>query len=344
MTTPGTTRLGNKIEALDVLRGLALCGILLVNAQPVTMFQYGVPHGPSSLDDAGGWLQLLVQQRFFPVFSLLFGIGFALLLRSAAQRTDRPRLVLLRRLLVLLPLGVLHQLGHPGEALTIYAIVALIVLLPSSWLPRWMVAAGAVVAVAASVVGFGGGESLVPGMFLLGSALVQFGLIDRMQEHRRAVGVLFALFVAASVPAVAWQMQNLQTSGFDTASAVAGLTMAGAYCTGILLLMRTRARRALQVLFVPLGRTALTCYVTATPMLLLAGAVFDLPHQTSWTLVLTISAVILVGQWIAATLWLRRYRQGPLEWLWRCATWASLEPLRVQHAAASPPRTFPARQ
>lgn len=344
MTAPATTRPGSRIESLDVLRGLALCGILLVNIQPVTYFQYGVPHGTPTLDDAGGWLQLLVQQRFFPVFSLLFGVGFALLLRSAAQRTDRPRLVLLRRLVVLLPLGVLHQLGQPGEALTVYAIVALFVLLPSSWVPRWMVAAGAVVAVSASVVAFGGGVTLVPGMFLLGSALVRFGLIDRMHEHGRAVGVLFALFVAASVPAVAWQAQNLRTSGFDTASGLAGLTMAGAYCTGIVLLMRTPARRVLEVLFVPLGRTALTCYVTATPVMLLAGPAFDLPHRTSWTLVLAIAAVILVGQWFAATLWLRRYRQGPLEWLWRCATWASLEPLRIQPPAVGSELTVPIRR
>ncbi|HEX6857770.1 MAG TPA: DUF418 domain-containing protein, partial [Streptosporangiaceae bacterium] len=33
-------------------------------------------------------------------------------------------------------------------------------------------------------------------------------------------------------------------------------------------------------------------------------------------------------QWAFSTLWLRRFRQGPLEWLWRWATWARRPPLR----------------
>lgn len=122
-----------RIDALDILRGFALCGILLVNIAPVTSFGHGLPpHGGTTLENAGGWLQLLIQQRFFPIFSLLFGMGFALLLESARRRSPRPRAVLARRLLVLLPLGVLHQVLHPGEALTSYAVFGLLVLLPSS--------------------------------------------------------------------------------------------------------------------------------------------------------------------------------------------------------------------
>ena len=63
------------------------------------------------------WRQLFVQQRFFPLFSLLFGISFALLFASAEGRGMNARQVLLRHLVILLPVGVLHQLVHPGEAL-----------------------------------------------------------------------------------------------------------------------------------------------------------------------------------------------------------------------------------
>ena len=336
MTEPATKPVARRIESLDVLRGVAICGILLVNIQPVTHFSYETEHARTSLADASGWLQLLVQQRFFPIFSLLFGISFALLLRSAERRSARPRLLLARRLLVLLPIGVLHQWAHPGEALSVYAVVGLVVLLPASWLPRWVVAIGSVLALGASLVLTGGGVTIVPGMFLLGAALVRFGLIDRM-ERSRAVPVLFAIFAIASVPAAAWQLQDLVASGFSLSSAVAGLTMAGAYCTGIVLLMRARSTRAgLTALFAPLGRTALTCYITATPLLLLAGAALDLPHEASWTPVLAVCAAILVGQWITATVWLRYFRQGPLEWLWRCATWGEMQPLRRSQPNPSP--------
>jgi len=323
----------HRIAALDVLRGFALCGILFVNAGPVTEFQYEVDHGPATLDDASGWLQLLVQQRFFPIFSLLFGMGFSLFLASAAQRTARPRVLLARRLLVLLPLGVLHQLFHPGEALTLYAVVGLLVLLPSSWLPRWAVALGAAVLVPASLVVTGGGMFLVPGAFLLGSALVRCGVADRLDGAWRAPLVLLALFAAASVPALAWQLQDLPGSGFTTSSAVAGVLLAGAYVTGLLVALATPLRAALEAAFAPLGRMALTNYVGATAVIVVAGRLLDLPHETSWTPVLALCAGILLVQWALSTLWLRSFRQGPLEHLWRWATWGRRPPLRASRGA-----------
>lgn len=95
-----------------------MTGIAFVNVAPVTHFGTNRDPVATNLADASGWLQLFVQQRFFPLFSLLFGISFSLLIASAKRRGVGPRLVLARRLLVLLPMGVLHQMFHPGEALT----------------------------------------------------------------------------------------------------------------------------------------------------------------------------------------------------------------------------------
>ena len=291
-------------------------------------FGYEVDGGAATLSDASGWLQLLVQQRFFPIFSLLFGMGFSLFLASAAQRTARPRLLLLRRLLVLLPIGLLHQLVHPGEALTFYAVVGLLVLLPSSWLPRWAVAAGAAVLVPASLVVAGGGIALIPGAFLLGSALVRYGVAERFGTARRGPLVLLAVLALAAVPALAWQLQDLPGSGFTTSSAVAGALLAGAYVTGLLVLLTTLLRPALQAVFAPLGRMALTSYVGATALVVVAGRLLDLPHETSWTPVLALAVGILVAQWALSALWLRSFRQGPLEHLWRWATWGRRPALR----------------
>ena len=327
--TAGAEVGADRIVALDVLRGFALCGILLVNTGPVTHFGWELESPvPVTLTDPSGWLQLLVAQRFFPVFSLLFGIGSSLFLASAARRAPRPRVLLLRRLLVLLPLGLAHQLLHPGEALTVYAVVGLLVLLPSSWLPRWVVAAGAAGLLGAALVLAGGGIALVPGLFLLGSALVRYGVVARVGGSTRVPLLLFAGFAAASVPALAWQLQDLAGSGFTRSSAVAGLLLAGAYVTGVLVLLRTRAARLLQAAFAPLGRTALTGYVAATPMLVLAGHLLDLPGSRSWATVLAVCAVLLPLQWASSVLWLRRYRHGPLEWAWRSVTWWQRQPLR----------------
>lgn len=317
-----------RILALDVLRGFALCGIILVNIAPVTSFGHELPPSPTTLGDPTGWLQLLVQQRFFPLFSLLFGISFSLLLESARRRGARARVVLLRRLLVLLPLGVLHQLLHPGEALTPYAIVGLVVLLPSTWLPRWAVALGAGLLLSVAVLLTGGGLPLVPGLLLLGSALVRYGVVDRWGTTTRAPAVLLVLFAVVAAPALVQQVSTLPRSGFSISSAVAGLALCGVYTTTLLLLLRTRLRAMLVALFSPLGRMALTSYVSATPLMLVAGHALDWPRSDSWAQLFLVAVAILVVQWVFSVLWLRRYRHGPLEHLWRTATWMRAQQLR----------------
>ena len=153
-------------------------------------------------------------------------------------------------------------------------------------------------------------------------------MVDRLETSSRGLAVLLAVFATVSVPALAWQLTDLAASGFSTSSTVAGLALAGVYVTGVLLLLQTPLRRVLHVLFVPLDRMALTGYVAATPVMVLAGHLLDWPHSRSWAQVLLVAAVVLLLQWVLCVLWLHRYRQGPLEWLWRTATWLRAQPLR----------------
>ncbi|GGK91946.1 hypothetical protein Sme01_54340 [Sphaerisporangium melleum] len=326
--TPGRR---SRIAALDVIRGFALCGILLANVQPIANT------GPMVVTGAGAppenaWMGLLVEQRFFPIFSLLFGIGFSLLLDSAAHRTARPRVLLLRRLLVLLGFGLAHMVLWRGDVLTIYAVVGLVVLLPSTWLPRWAVSVLAAVLAATSLALYGGGITLVPALFLLGSALTRFGVIDRIERSAKVPLALAAAFAAGAALVLWWQAGTRPDDGhaidFALALAVPGLLLAGAYVCTLLVLLRTPLRPVLRAVFEPLGRMALTNYLTATVLVIIADRVFELPLRSSWTAVYALAGTILAAQWLFSTLWLRRYRQGPLEWIWRWATWTRRPPLR----------------
>ncbi|MEV4171931.1 DUF418 domain-containing protein [Nonomuraea sp. NPDC049709] len=316
-----------RIDALDVLRGFALCGILLVNVKPIANVDAGVGRTTDAAGADGlAWLGYLADQRFFPIFSLLFGIGFSLLLESASARTDRPRVVLARRLLVLLAMGLAHMfLLWRGDILTIYAVVGLVVLLPSTWLPRWAVAVLAgVLLVLPPAVG-SNGVVLVPGLFLLGSALTRYGVTARMERATWGPVMLGAVFAVLAVPALWVQVQlsaDSDGAAFSTSLAVAGLLVAGAYVCGMLALLRTPLRPALQAVFAPLGRMALTNYLTATVLVLLVSRLIGTPPETwSTVTVLLIAGGILGAQRVLSGLWLRRYRYGPLEWLWRWATW-----------------------
>lgn len=342
---PGDPRLParHRIAALDAIRGFALCGILLANVKPIAhMVHTGSATQPvvtTSRQDASLWLGLFVDQRFFPIFSLLFGIGFSLLLDSADGRVPRPRLLLLRRLLVLFVIGLAHMfLLWRGDILTIYAVVGLLVLLPSTWLPRWAVAGLAAVLIALPPILGSNGVPLVPGLFLLGSALTRYGVIDRMESSGRVPAALGLAFAAAAVPAVWLQLESgaAGSSGFSSWFAVAGMLMAGSYVCALLLLLRTPLRPVLHAVFAPLGRMALTNYLSATVLVLMAARLIGgAPDGWSSAAVLLIAGTVLVPQWLVSTLWLRRYRQGPLEWLWRWATWLSRPPLRRRSRSPS---------
>ncbi|MFC0028339.1 DUF418 domain-containing protein [Micromonospora chaiyaphumensis] len=321
-------RARKRIVALDVLRGFALCGILLANVQPIAHRggDLGTARRPETT--AATVLHLLVDQRFFPIFSVLFGVGFALLLESAQARARQPRVVLLRRMLALLAVGLLHfLLLWKGDILTVYAALGLLVLLPSTWLPRRVVAVAAGVLIVVSVALLGGWYSLVPGLFLLGSALTRYGVVARLGSRPRTTALVGLIFALAAVPVTVLQLRA-DGGAARVAYPAAGLLTAGAYVCGLVLLLGTRLAGPLTAVFRPLGRMALTNYLTATVLVLaISGAVGE-PDRWPVGGVVAVAATVLCVQWGWSVVWLRRCRQGPVEWLWRWVTWWQRPPLR----------------
>ncbi|WP_424210648.1 DUF418 domain-containing protein [Streptomyces sp. BI20] len=322
-----------RIDALDALRGFALCGILLVNIPQITRMSHVDPAG--ALVPAREWLDLLVQHRFFPLFSFLFGLSFVLFFESAQRRTDSPRLVLLRRLLALAVLGGLHQLLHPGEALLPYAIFGLLVLLPFTWAPKWLALLGGLVVTVASVTLVGGGLASIPGLFLLGAAVARYGVADTLDRRTGQIAVLFALAAPAAVALTLWADATRTEAIGTRAAAIAGLAGALAYATGFLLLLRTPLGRALESVFAPLGRLALTNYLGATLVVVALAPLLELSESTRYTEALLLAAGILLAQVVLGRLWLKHFRYGPLEWAWRAVTW--WEPVPIRRAGAPQP-------
>ncbi|MGW7481690.1 DUF418 domain-containing protein [Nonomuraea muscovyensis] len=276
----------------------------------------------------------IVDHRFFPIFAVLFGVGFALLLESAEGRTASPRLLLLRRLLVLLAIGLLHLfLIWPGDVLAIYAASGLVILLPSTWLPRWAVAVLAVVVLGASLF-VTDGYLLAPGLLLVGAALVRYGVIDRIEQSAKGPAITGALLAVAAAPTLAVQvvvqMNNPAGRAAGVVTAIAGMLIGGVYVCMLLLMLRTPLRAALHALFAPLGKMALTNYLTASILVLAVAHLHGRPQDWTQPVLLALAVGILSAQWVFSTLWLRRYRFGPLEWLWRWATWGRRPAL--QHA------------
>ncbi len=121
----------SRITSLDLIRGVAVLGILLMNA---VSFKYdSVPYWNISaggmnngLDWAVGIFgEIFVDQKFMALFSLLFGAGIMLFIDRAAARSNHPVLLNLWRNALLLLIGILHALLWQGDVLTVYALSAL---------------------------------------------------------------------------------------------------------------------------------------------------------------------------------------------------------------------------
>jgi uncharacterized protein len=339
----------NRLISLDVIRGFALCGILLVN-MPALLADAGIdvtysPQPEVIYTPVQQWLELLVAQRFFPIFSLLFGVGFGLMWCSGRARgltAGQVRTALARRIAVLAALGAVHQLIHPGEALLPYALVAAVVLLPMTLLPRrtWTIPALWTLALVllATALAVGGGYALVPGLFVLGFTAAAVGAPAAAQQRPLVVGVVAGCAALAAIPLLYAQTQLDPTELLGPVPAVAGVVLATAYVAGLLLLLRTPAAGVLTWFLAPLGRMALTNYLLATPMVLLlgqlGGAVGLVPGARGAWAALGWCLVILLMQLACSRWWLSRHAQGPLESLWRRITWGG----RPHQAPVARPR------
>ena len=136
---------------LDVLRGFALFGILLVNFEWFVRPLQGIVLGAQP-DLAGAslvvdWLiKALAEGKFYALFSMLFGAGFALMAERASKK-DKPFWgVYLRRLVLLLLFGLAHMLlVWAGDILAVYSLCAFVMVLlfrntPARRLWKWALA------------------------------------------------------------------------------------------------------------------------------------------------------------------------------------------------------------
>src|SRR5215471_4075679 len=113
-----------RVLLLDVLRGLAMFGVLWSNLND----WYGTTDPVTGLQHALAWIQDgLIESRFYSLLAFLFGIGFAIQLTRAEERGLDVRAMFCRRMAALLGIGILHgMLIWRGDILTAYALVGLL--------------------------------------------------------------------------------------------------------------------------------------------------------------------------------------------------------------------------
>jgi uncharacterized protein len=123
-----------RLEVLDVLRGLAVGGILIGNMQWFSGYGMMPPElasGAPIHDQITTFLvHFFIEGKFYSIFSFLFGFGFAMQIARAAERGDTNASLFKRRLVWLLVIGLLHAyLVWAGDILSIYALMGFVLLL-----------------------------------------------------------------------------------------------------------------------------------------------------------------------------------------------------------------------
>ena len=155
-------RENERITHLDMVRGVAVLGILLMNAvsyglDSAAYFNISSAGTETGLDWAVAVFgEIFIDQKMMGIFSMLFGAGIVLFADRAAAKGASAGWLSLWRNLLLFGIGLLHTLLWDGDILTTYAVCSVILVLVRGAPPKLLLAAGAacilvIVPVAAAV-------------------------------------------------------------------------------------------------------------------------------------------------------------------------------------------------
>jgi uncharacterized protein len=143
----GPVLLGERIVSLDVLRGIAVLGILVMNIYAFAMpfpIAYSNPlaMGGTELHNVGTWFftHIFFDQKFLSIFAMLFGAGVILMTGRAESRGGKYGRIFYRRQFWLIVIGAVHgYLIWFGDILFTYAVIGMLVFLVRKRRPKTLI-------------------------------------------------------------------------------------------------------------------------------------------------------------------------------------------------------------
>ena len=396
---------GGRVHSLDVLRGFALLGILIMNIQAFAMPMAAYTN-PTAWGDLTGanfavWLlsHLLADEKMMAIFSMLFGAGIALFTDRAEQRGESAVRLHYRRNAWLLLFGAAHgYLLWYGDILFLYAVCAFAILPFRKLTPRALLVTGTALLSVSSLLFlyFGWSMSLwseaqladfkaewdpspaalaeevaiyrsgwlaqlphrVPitaeaqtfvlvvwgfwraaGLMLIGMGLYRLGVLSG-QASNATYWCLLMVALIIGLPLVGYGVVWNFANGWGPESLFHGsqfnywgsLAVSLGWVAAIVLLLRHGVLRWLTWRLAAVGRMAFTLYILQTliGVFLFYGQGLALFGQVERTGQFAIVLGIWLLQLLLAPIWLRHYRSGPLEWLWRSLTYRKRQPFHRQ--------------
>ncbi len=386
-----------RIVSLDILRGVAVLGILVMNIQSFSMptAAYINPTAYGDLNGLNRWIwilsHLLASQKFMSIFSMLFGAGVLIFTENATAKGLNSALLHYRRMAWLLVFGLLHgYLLWYGDILFTYGLCGMLLFVFRKLPPKQLIWIGLgfflVPMVLDSLFAFtipywpeeslsstmqswrpkeaylqhtlnayrGGWmeqmEQRVPGylfmqtglffmqtfwrataMMLLGLALFKWQVLSagrsagwylRLTLGGLMMGTLISTTGVVLNFRIQWSMDYSMFLGKQFNYVGSVLTALG-YVGLVMLVVKSSSFLKIKNTFAAVGRMAFSNYILMTLICTFLfyghglGLFGHVDRKFQALMVLGIWLVIL----IISPLWLRSFRYGPLEWLWRRLTY-----------------------
>jgi uncharacterized protein len=387
---------------LDALRGFAILGIFLDNVFSFTGYGFFSMAQRKALptfyaDGVLGALEMsFIHGKFYSIFSLLFGIGFSIILVRNRQRGINPLKVFYRRLLILLLIGSFHLFAlWEGDILLLYALIGCLLPLFNKCSDKSLLI-WAMALIASPVVidlmkvllnahpfgfinefaqsidktnGVPANETIsqylykdgagwkewrnwqasawayrfwylletnripkVLGMFLFGLYAGRKMLYANLADHTVLFKKLrkwgFIVGIPCSIAMMVFEFDDRKIPNAwglvdSVLYAISVVPLALAYVSAICLFwIRTKGNNKWQLL-APVGRMALTNYLMQTTLsiIIFYGLGFGVAGNIGPAVFFPIAFAIYVCQVIYSNWWFKHFNYGPLEWLWRQATY-----------------------
>jgi uncharacterized protein len=391
----------DRYQILDVVRGFALIGIVVANMVLYSLFLY-LPESTArslptySSDKIFDFLELFfIEGKFYTIFSVLFGIGFSILLTRAVRKGLVFYRFFLRRVFILYFIGLAHAfLFWPHDILTFYATCGALLLLVVRMKNRTLLILAAIILLTPITIHLAGGfhpkifveirnslyqrfglsrETVVQtyltgsygqiiqlnfsrwfgqldyviksgmmisifGKFLLGFYLGRNEIHTKLNSYSSLIRKLMVLGFAIGLPLnFLYAKTFYDESIITTVTYVLGfIPLSMAYvCTICLLWMNSKWQSRLMI-FAPVGRMALTNYVSQSviSMFIFHGIGLGLGGKVGPTIYIPIGILVYCVQILLSRIWLKHFEFGPLEWIWRTLTYGKRFALKNRAIAA----------
>jgi uncharacterized protein len=182
------------------------------------------------------------------------------------------------------------------------------------------------------------GISRIAALMMIGAALMKLGVLSGERSTAFYRNLMLAGYLLG-LPLTIFSAVSLNAHAFDTlymlrvggiANYIGSLVVAFGHIGLVMLIVKSGVLRRLMERFAAVGRMAVSNYLMHSLVLTTIfygyglGLYGTIPRF--WQMGFVIGVITL--QLFLSTWWLRRYRFGPVEWLWRSLTYWKRQPMR----------------